>query len=123
MDDNKTQIPFLIYDGDCGFCRRWIVYWQGMTGPCIRYLSSQEFQQLDPAVQNEYPLVKSTVFEKSVVLVYSNGDIFTGALAVLKALGEANHLYWAKWLLTAYARVPGFSRLIESCYSLVALHR
>ena len=34
--------PVLIYDGDCGFCRRWVERWRGVTGDAVEYATSED---------------------------------------------------------------------------------
>ena len=34
--------PLLVYDGDCGFCRRWIDRWKILTGDKVDYAPFQE---------------------------------------------------------------------------------
>src|SRR5437773_2587310 len=34
---NPPAKPLLIFDGECGFCRRWIERWQAKTGDRIDY--------------------------------------------------------------------------------------
>ena len=33
--------PILVYDGECGFCRRWIERWRVVTGDRVVYLPYQ----------------------------------------------------------------------------------
>src|ERR1019366_8515172 len=51
-----------------------------------------------------------------VVLIETSGEVFTGAAAVFRALQN-------RWLLWAYARVPGARPLAEDGYRFVARHR
>ena len=36
------QRPLLVYDGDCGFCRKWVRRWQLRTGDRADYAPYQE---------------------------------------------------------------------------------
>ena len=38
---NDTR-PLLIYDGDCGFCKYLVRYWQKLTGDRVAYAPYQE---------------------------------------------------------------------------------
>jgi predicted DCC family thiol-disulfide oxidoreductase YuxK len=67
----------LIYDGDCGFCKRWIKRWQKITGDAIDYAPYQ-------AVHAQYPQIPITQFQKAVQFVESSGQFYSGAYAVAK---------------------------------------
>lgn len=105
--------PTLLYDGDCGFCRRWVERWREITVDRVVYSASKEaghhFPQVDPAL---YP--------QSVVFVDEAGAVFIGADAVFRALATAPGWAWPAWL---YQHVPPFAALTERAYARVARHR
>jgi predicted DCC family thiol-disulfide oxidoreductase YuxK len=53
--------PLLIFDGNCGFCRIWVRYWQKLTDDRIHYAPSAE-------VKDEFPEIPNDAFQKSVWL-------------------------------------------------------
>jgi predicted DCC family thiol-disulfide oxidoreductase YuxK len=71
-DDLRVQSPppkpLLVFDGDCGFCRRWIARWKRATGEAVDY---QPFQ--DDAVTRQYPEIPRADFEHSVHLILPDG--------------------------------------------------
>jgi len=105
--------PTLLYDGDCGFCRRWVERWREITVDRVVYSASKEaghhFPQVDPAL-----------YANSVVFVDEAGAVFVGADAVLRTLATASGWAWLAWL---YQRVPPFAAVSEWAYSVVARHR
>ena len=103
--------PVLVYDGDCGFCRRWITRWQELTGERVEYVPFQE-----ASVASRFPEIPREQFTQAVVLIGTDGSVWTGAEAVVRTLG------WG-WLRWAYARGPGVAAVAESAYQLVAKHR
>jgi predicted DCC family thiol-disulfide oxidoreductase YuxK len=105
--------PLLLFDGDCGFCRRWIARWKSETGDAVDYAPSQE-------VGARFPEIRTEDFARSVQLVLPTGEVFEGAEAVFRALGEAPG---RRWPLAAYRRVPGFAPICEFAYRLVARRR
>ena len=105
--------PVLLYDGDCGFCRRWIERWRGLTGDRIEYAPYQE-------AGARFPGVPQTEFESSVVLVEAGGKKYHGAEAVFRSLAASSS---HRWPLDLYLRVPGVKWAAESLYRLVAGHR
>ena len=42
--------PTLIYDGECGFCSRWIERWRVTTGDRVEYLTSREATLKFPSI-------------------------------------------------------------------------
>ena len=100
--------PLLVYDGDCGFCRRQVERWRDITGDRVDYAPATE-------VQHRYPQVTSAMTMSSVVLLTPDGETLTGAAAVLTALGG--------WKLWSYRRLPGVRPVAEMVYTFVARHR
>src|SRR5215471_1398250 len=104
--------PILIYDGACGFCRRWIVRWNSLTRDAVDYAPYQE-------VQEEFPEITLKQFQSSVQLVEPNGEITSGAEAVYRTLAYAGKK-WPHWM---YRNVPGCRLLSDWAYQIVARNR
>ncbi|MGP0075544.1 MAG: lipase maturation factor family protein [Bryobacteraceae bacterium] len=107
------EVPLLIYDGRCGFCRIWIEYWKALTGERVAYAASQEVGGL-------YPQIPEKNFSESVQLVLPGGEILSGARAVFTTLTVAKQMFWLLWV---YEHVPGFAGMSEAAYRLIASHR
>jgi predicted DCC family thiol-disulfide oxidoreductase YuxK len=105
--------PLLIFDGDCGFCRRWIGRWKALTGEAVDYAESQQ-------VAYRFPEIAQEAFARSVQLVLPDGEVFEGAEAVFRSLAFAPR---RSWLLSAYRHVPGFAPVSELAYRVIARHR
>ncbi len=103
----------LIYDGDCGFCKRWIKRWQKITGDAIDYAPYQ-------AVHAQYPQIPITQFQKAVQFVESSGQFYSGAYAVAKSLA-ANPRY--RVFLILYEKSKLLSWVAEKAYGVVARNR
>ncbi len=110
IDATRVMIdrPLLVYDGDCGFCRRQVARWRDLTGDRVEYAAASE-------IRARYPHLTPEVARASVVLLTPAGETITGAEAVLSALGG--------WKLWAYRRVPGVRAAAEFVYAMVARHR
>src|SRR3990172_12388206 len=108
-----SQKPLLIFDGDCGFCRRWITRWQSMTGDRIDYAPYQE-------VGEQFPKISSKEYVTAVQLVDTHGQIFSGAEAVFRALAQVPGKGWCLWF---YRHAPGFAPVSRAVYRFVAGHR
>ncbi len=107
------DIPLLIYDGDCSFCKFWVEYWKSITGDRIAYAPFQE-------VAGEFPQIPRAYFQAAAQLVNPDGSISSGAEAVFRSLAAAPE---NSWLLWCYIHLPGFSGLSNKIYGLVAKHR
>ena len=103
----------MLFDGDCGFCVRWIRKWQKMTGNIIRYAPFQE-------KLNEYPELNEQECKRAVQLILPGGKMHSGARAVFMAFALAKRYSWLLW---TYDHVPLFGRACEIVYQLVARHR
>lgn len=69
--------PTLIFDGDCGFCRRWIERWKSQTERRVAYVT---FQRMG----NRFPEVTREQCESAVHLVEPDGRVCSGADAVVR---------------------------------------
>jgi predicted DCC family thiol-disulfide oxidoreductase YuxK len=105
--------PVLLYDGDCGFCRRWIERWRGVTRDAVEYAPYQ-------AASGRFPGIARAEFESSVILVEPGGKTSRGAEAVFRSLA-ASHAY--RWMLWSYYHIPGARPSSEAFYGFVAAHR
>ncbi len=108
---NPPPKPVLIWDGGCHFCRRWIERWRVMTGGEIDYAPYQEMAERFPEIPPEQ-------FQRSVVYIDRNGQVFVAAAAVYQSLGRSK-----KWLWWSYRRVPGFAGVSELAYRVIAANR
>ena len=108
------DVPWLIYDGDCSFCRLWIERWKDITGGEVRYEPFQE-------VADSFPEIPRENFVKSVQFIMPNGQVFNGAEAVFRSLsfapGSRGRMLWL------YRNVPGVRPITEWFYRFVADHR
>ena len=103
----------MIFDGDCGFCRLWILRWRSITTDRVEYAPSQQ-------VAARFPEIPPEAFARSVQLVLPSGEVFEGAEAVFRALARVPGRGIGLWL---YRKVPGVRPLTESAYRFIARHR
>ena len=107
--------PLLIFDGGCGFCRRWVARWQRAVGDAVDY---RPFQ--DDEVKSKYPEIPRADLEKAIHLVSPDGSVCRGAEAAFRSLAAGGA---ERWMLWAYAHLPGFAPVSEFLYGQVASHR
>jgi predicted DCC family thiol-disulfide oxidoreductase YuxK len=111
---DSPRKPILYWDGDCGFCRRWVERWRATTGDAVQY------RTLQGAPPEVLAAAGGDRLER-IVLVRADGSLATGADAALTSL--APHDIDARWMLAAYRRVPFFRPIAEACYRWTAAHR
>ena len=111
--EEKVDLPLLVYDGDFDFCRRWIARWRAITGERVEYAPYQE-------VAGRFPQIPIEDFKRSVQLILPGGEIFAGAHAVFRTLALAPRRGWMAWM---YEHVPGTPAVSESVYGMVAKRR
>ncbi len=112
---NAPAKPLILFDGECRFCRRWIERWREQTGDAVEYVPFQ-----DRAAS--YPEIPRAEFDHAVQLIETDGHVYSGAEAVLRALVYAKRRS-GKWLWQAYSRNPLFAGLSETAYGIVARNR
>ncbi|MBI3615381.1 MAG: lipase maturation factor family protein [Candidatus Omnitrophica bacterium] len=113
MQLKPREKPLFIYDGDCGFCRRWIARWQALTKDQIEYAPYQE-------TAAQFPEIPEEQFQASVKLIDTDGQLFSGAEAIVRTLA---HVPEKRWLLRLYKELPAAAPIAEWGYRIIARHR
>ncbi len=106
--------PTLIYDGECGFCSRWIERWRVTTGSRVEYLTSRE-------AASKFPAISEGEFSEAVQWVGENGERLSGAPAVFAALSASSAS--ARALQSLYKETAPFARAVDAAYAAVARNR
>jgi predicted DCC family thiol-disulfide oxidoreductase YuxK len=107
--------PLLIFDGDCGLCRRRVARWRRATGDALDFLPFQ-----DETAARRFPEIPPAAFAKALHLILPDGSVYTGAEAVFRSLaagGVKRRLLWC------YRKMPLFAGVSEWLYGRVAAHR
>ena len=105
--------PTLIYDGDCGICRKWVTYWEGLTGARVIYRAYQDAAQ-------DYPDIPIDTFRHAIQFVETDTRVYSGAAATYRVLRYAPGRQGWWWI---YAHVPGFAPVAEWVYAFFARRR
>ncbi len=105
--------PVLIWDGDCGFCGYWALYWKKLTGDRVDYKTYQE-------VRADYPEIPPGDFQRAVQFIAPDGHRASAAEASFLTLSQApGKRIW----LAFYRKLPGFAAISEAAYAFIAAHR
>ncbi|MEM1157109.1 MAG: DCC1-like thiol-disulfide oxidoreductase family protein [Verrucomicrobiota bacterium] len=105
--------PVLIYDGTCGFCKRWVLRLDSITSGGFEYRPYQE-------AATDYPDIPQQDFAIAAQLIDGNKTHHSGARAMLGALALGNG---PKWPLHAYENMPGLQSAVDLLYSCIARNR
>ena len=106
--------PILIYDGNCGFCKKWVERWQMLTADRVDYAPYQE-------VAERFPQISKEEFACSVKFIDQDKNIHSAAEAVFHLMQYKEE--GGKWGLWFYKYIPGFSSISEFWYRIIADHR
>jgi predicted DCC family thiol-disulfide oxidoreductase YuxK len=110
---NPPRMPWVVYDGQCGFCKLWIRRWRRRLGDQVFFAPFQEAAALYP----ELPLAR---FERALQRIEPDGTVTEGAEAVFRTLAQQPLGQALAWL---YRNVPGAAWSTELAYRWVANHR
>ncbi|MCO6437660.1 MAG: lipase maturation factor family protein [Phycisphaerae bacterium] len=113
MVKNPPAKPLLVFDGDCGFCRYWMVRWRRHTLGHVDYAPYQD-------VADQFPEIPIEQFQRAAQLVEPDGNVFAGAEGIFRA---ARYAPSRRWLNTLYRLVPGLPLAARITYGTIARHR
>lgn len=105
----------LIFDGDCGFCRRIVTALSRRDAQ-----GSLELVPLqDPSVASRWPRLAPEALGRAMHLVLPGGRVLVGADAVPEIMKRLPRWRRAAWLLS----IPGALPLARRLYILIARNR
>jgi len=107
--------PVLLYDGDCGFCRRWVSRLQRWD----RHKAIEYVAAADRGAVGGLPSLSDAALDRAMHLVTRDGLVYPGA----RALPALLPLLPGGRLLMPLLRVPGVQPLADRAYAWVAARR
>ncbi|MCM2323960.1 MAG: lipase maturation factor family protein [Oligoflexia bacterium] len=109
----QRPLPVVVYDGECGFCSRWVRRWQSRVAGKVVFVPFQM-----RGVLERLGIAREDA-ARALQWIGSGGERAEGSEAVLRALGEDPGLRW----LVALGRLPPLSLAASAVYRLVARNR
>ena len=110
--ENRTGV--VLYDGQCGFCSRWVRYWAGTLKRHGFDIASLD----EPWVSARIEMPREELLT-DIRLLTSDGQLVSGADVYLYV---ARRIWWA-WPFYAIFSLPGLNRLIHLGYRWFARNR
>jgi predicted DCC family thiol-disulfide oxidoreductase YuxK len=103
----------MIWDGNCGFCKYWVIRWKQMTGASVEYTSYQK-------ILDQIHDIPEWAYKEAARLVDTDGTIYNGPEAAYKALE-----YSGRWdrLFNFYVRSGLFRFMSDHAYMWIAGNR
>lgn len=109
--------PILIYDGDCGFCRKWMRWFQAHDPQKqMDYMARQS-----PEREARYPQLNDAKYQGALQLILPTGEIRSGEMATATALQFISGTHWH--LLGKFVTLPGIRQCAHIGYKLIAKNR
>ena len=113
MSSNHKK-NYVIYDGYCSFCCKWIQYWETeLTLDDIQFVPFQNFD--NRKIISDYQIED---FQKEIFLLYDD-KIYQGAKAIFKLY----HIGNKKKFYRLYKYFPGFAIFSNLFYYFIARNR
>src|SRR5680860_482010 len=106
--------PVFIWDGECGFCKFWVVRLKIHTKNKIAYRTYQE-------AAGQFPDIPVKEFKKASRLIEVNGGIYSGPDSLYRSLQHAENIVWPwhRW----YYRYVWFTKVSDHGYFFIAKNR
>ena len=110
---NPPKHPMFIWDGNCGFCKYWIIVWKSKTAG----LTYQTFQE----AATNYPDIPLKEFKKASRLIETDGAIYSGPDSAFRTFYYFQNpkKHWHLW----YQKSAVFQRLCDHSYNWIAKNR
>jgi predicted DCC family thiol-disulfide oxidoreductase YuxK len=113
MNTNEPK-GWILFDDSCGFCRRWIPFWQGALmrrGFAVAPLQADW-------VRERTGLSEDALLQ-DLLLLLADGTIIRGADVYRYAM---RRIWWA-WPVWLFSVTPGLRWIFDQCYRLFAVNR
>ncbi|MCP3059123.1 lipase maturation factor family protein [Myxococcus sp. K38C18041901] len=108
------QPSLLLYDADCGFCRRWVARWKQRSDGSVRFVPGRSWLLLLLGIPRRN-------MRRATQLVEPSGRVTQGAEAVFRALARS-----PRWLTRGMAKLgllPGMLGMSQVVYGVIARNR
>ncbi|MDA9312893.1 DUF393 domain-containing protein [Vicingaceae bacterium] len=105
--------PLMVFDGNCGFCKYWVIRWKKISGLEVDYKPYQK-------VAKNFKDISEQHFKEAVRYIDLEGNVFTGPDAAYITYFNKNKV---KFLHLWYIEKTWFRNLSDFAYQFIADHR
>jgi predicted DCC family thiol-disulfide oxidoreductase YuxK len=105
--------PLMVFDGNCGFCKYWVIRWKKISGLGVEYKSYQEVAVM-------FGDIPENDFKQAVRYIDVDGRVFNGPDAAYITYFKKDK---AKFLHQWYADKSWFMSMSDYAYQFVADNR
>jgi predicted DCC family thiol-disulfide oxidoreductase YuxK len=105
--------PLMVYDGNCGFCKYWVIKWKEISGDQVDYISYQRSH-------HRFKDIDEIHFKEAVRLIDTDGTVYNGPDAAFMTFylkGQVPFLH--QW----YISYQWFRRVFDLLYQWIADNR
>ena len=113
-DSRAPRRGWVLYDGHCGFCSRWLAFW---TPTLQRHGFSSA--ALEEAWVCQKVMMPYEELVRDIRLLMQDGTLISGADVYLQV---TRRIWWA-WPFSAIFSLPGFNWMIHTGYRWFARNR
>ncbi|CAM4308066.1 lipase maturation factor family protein [Corallococcus soli] len=106
--------PLVLFDGDCGFCKRWVARWSGNTDGRVRFVRASGWLLTLLGIPRRE-------MQRAMQLVEPSGRRSSGAEAVFRMLAWSPHR--STRVAARLGLLPGIRQAAGAAYSLIARNR
>ena len=106
---------WVLYDGACGFCSKWIPFWQ----PSLEKRGLRVTPLQAAWVKERVPLLSEAELLEDIRVLLDDGAVLQGP----HAYREMMRRMWFAFPLWVLSVLPGFRWLFDEAYRLFARHR
>lgn len=103
----------MVFDGNCGFCRYWVVKWMKISGTEVEYKPYQK-------VAVNFSDIEEIHFKEAVRYIALDGTVYSGPEAAYITYYNKNKV---PFLYTWYMEKNWFRKFSDVTYQWVADHR
>lgn len=110
---NPPDQPLFIWDGECGFCKYWIIIWKSKT----QGLNYKTFQE----VAGEFQDIPLKEFKKASRLIEPDGSVYAGPDSAYRTFWyfKKPQKHWHRW----YQKSGFFQKISDHTYNWIAKNR
>ncbi|MGN6642451.1 MAG: DCC1-like thiol-disulfide oxidoreductase family protein [Verrucomicrobiota bacterium] len=110
----EPPVGWILYDDSCGFCRRWIPFWE----PTLKRRGFEVASLQTDWVRSTIPLGEADLL-RDLRLLLADGSLVCGADVYRYA---TRRIWWA-WPVYLFSVTPGLRRIFDWGYRTFAVNR